>query len=726
MTNAFSCGRQRNYHAPRIEKIEGRQLLSTTIYVDQHAPGAVQDGTSWETAYINLQPALSAASSDTEIKVADGEYTPESTGDSTFQLKNGVSVLGGFAGYGAGDPDARDPGAFETIIRGQASGLNTGVITGSGTDSTAVIDGVVVKSNGFSSIGLYTANGSPTINNCAFTVGGGIRNVNASPTITNCTFTNLDGQYTSGINSTGSSPTISNCTFANNFGVTGGAMSNTGGAPVIVGCTFTGNRAAHEGQAVYNANSSPTLIDCVFQVNGDPTEHGGAIYCNATATSTLTVRNCQFIENRAVGGGAIDSGGSTLVVESSTFTRNAAMNWGGAIYGSGDMTITSSIFQGNTAYYSGTIDASSATVRITNSLFAGNEAGTNGMGGALTLTSASAIVTNCTFGGNRSGNAGGAFWLEDSSLELRNTLSWGNSAAGDGDEIYLYPSGSSSVAYHNSVVAPSGPSQSPFLRAPSPGADGYYGTPDDDYGDLRPMLDNPTAEPRIVDGGDNFYLPAGITTDIAGNPRIVDVFHDGANVDVGAYEYQLPLKALSGSYVVDAPAPTVAVKFNGDLNFLKVEASDLILLDPVTNRPLGIVPASRGGDVLSRTATWSFSSPLPDGNYRALLKQGSIEDRAGNPLAADFTFDFFVLGGDANRDRHVDNTDLGILSSNWNAPHADYSHGDFNYDGQVDVADFKILTDNWQKTLAPPESPATPVLSPATSKKTRTITTLGV
>jgi hypothetical protein len=40
---------------------------------------------------------------------------------------------------------------------------------------------------------------------------------------------------------------------------------------------------------------------------------------------------------------------------------------------------------------------------------------------------------------------------------------------------------------------------------------------------------------------------------------------------------------------------------------------------------------------------------------------------AGNPLSADYTFDFFVLAGDANRDRVVDINDLVILAQRYNA-----------------------------------------------------------
>jgi hypothetical protein len=93
------------------------------------------------------------------------------------------------------------------------------------------------------------------------------------------------------------------------------------------------------------------------------------------------------------------------------------------------------------------------------------------------------------------------------------------------------------------------------------------------------------------------------------------------------------------------------------------------------------------------TASFNVSSLLPDGNYHATL---DATDVAGNAV----TFagiDFFVLGGDANRDAVVNDADLGIVSANWNGTGKTFSDGDFNYDGRVDIADFKILAANWQK-----------------------------
>ena len=129
------------------------------LFVDDDAPPG-GDGKGWDTAYRFLADALVAAGKGQvgEIRVAQGVYqpdrdeaNPDGTGDreATFQLINGLALLGGYAGIGAKDPDARDIELYETILSGDLLG-NDGpdfknndensypVVTGSGTDSTAV------------------------------------------------------------------------------------------------------------------------------------------------------------------------------------------------------------------------------------------------------------------------------------------------------------------------------------------------------------------------------------------------------------------------------------------------------------------------------------------------------------------------------------------------------------------------------------------------------------
>jgi hypothetical protein len=97
-----------------------------TIYVDCDAAGA-NDGSSWADAYNYLQDALMFAAGGDEIRVAQGVYKPDEFvlskrpnlgREESFQLKNSVTLKGGYAGFGESDPDARDIVLYETILSG--------------------------------------------------------------------------------------------------------------------------------------------------------------------------------------------------------------------------------------------------------------------------------------------------------------------------------------------------------------------------------------------------------------------------------------------------------------------------------------------------------------------------------------------------------------------------------------------------------------------------------
>lgn len=97
------------------------------IHVDSRANG-VQDETSWQTAFADLQDALDDTREyggcPCEIWIAKGTYRPDrGTGDQTtaFNVSNGVSILGGFEGWES-CIDERDWVLHETILSGDLNG----------------------------------------------------------------------------------------------------------------------------------------------------------------------------------------------------------------------------------------------------------------------------------------------------------------------------------------------------------------------------------------------------------------------------------------------------------------------------------------------------------------------------------------------------------------------------------------------------------------------------
>src|SRR4051794_34834238 len=97
--------------AAHMEGLESRRLF-TDIYVDAAANSSALTGATWQNAYRDLQSAFSASASGDRILVAQGVYRPTagSARAATFALKNGVQVLGGFAGnLNPANPDQRLP-----------------------------------------------------------------------------------------------------------------------------------------------------------------------------------------------------------------------------------------------------------------------------------------------------------------------------------------------------------------------------------------------------------------------------------------------------------------------------------------------------------------------------------------------------------------------------------------------------------------------------------------
>ena len=95
------------------------------IYVDASATGSVLDGSSWCSAYLDLQQALAVADLGTEVRIAKGVYRPALAGGSreaTFAVPTDVSLLGGFQGCDTPNPDERDFVLYATVLTGDLDG----------------------------------------------------------------------------------------------------------------------------------------------------------------------------------------------------------------------------------------------------------------------------------------------------------------------------------------------------------------------------------------------------------------------------------------------------------------------------------------------------------------------------------------------------------------------------------------------------------------------------
>ena len=272
-----------------ISKLQAAEILYVT-------PGGTGDCSTWANA-CDLQTALTAASSGDEVWVAAGTYKPTTDTDrtSSFQLKDGVAVYGGFTGTESA-LDERDPAANVTILSGDLNGDDSNNIaydeptradnsyhvvsgaTGATLNGFTVTAGNANGSGSCPGIGcggglLNTSDSSPVLTNITFSgnsadYGGGMYNLSSSPMLTNVTFnSNFAGSYGGGMfNDSGSSPTLTNLTFNGNSATTGGGgMSNyDSSSPQIRNTIFWGNTAATEAE-IYNNNSIPGVSDSVIQ-----------------------------------------------------------------------------------------------------------------------------------------------------------------------------------------------------------------------------------------------------------------------------------------------------------------------------------------------------------------------------------------------------------------------------------------------------------------------------
>jgi hypothetical protein len=500
---------------------------ATVYYVDADSPND-GPGNDWAHAYHFLQDALTAAGNGDEIRVAEGTYRPDETtanptgtGDrtATFQLETGLAIFGGYRGCVAGDcnsGDLRDVAAYPTILSGDLA-ENDGpdfanydensnhVVTGSGTDQTALIDGFVITA-GNASTGAY------------FPGGAGMHNVSGSPTVSYCTFTaNTTYQYGAGmLNYDNSSPIVTHCYFTGNKANDGGGMLNTGDcSPTIRDCLFIANTCISNGGGMHNGiNSNPIVDNCTFSGNsaGNNPGRGGGMY---NSGSSPTVTNCTFSANSANsgGGGMHNIYSSSPTVVNCIFAENVGGNGGGG--GGGGM-------------WNG-FDSSPS---IINCIFVGNESFdiSGGGGGIRNEVRSSPNVTNCTFSANSATVGAGMRSNNDCTPTVVNSIFWGNLP----DQINDIISSSTTVDYSDIQGGWTGAGGAgninldPRFIDPD-GPDDIPGNEDDN---LRLLTGSP-----CIDAGDNSVVTE--QTDLDGNPRIVDGDGDCiAVVDMGAYEYQ--------------------------------------------------------------------------------------------------------------------------------------------------------------------------------------------
>jgi len=321
------------------------------------APASLGEGncSSWANA-CTLADALAFAMSGEQVWVKAGVHYPVATTSNprqaTFTLRNGVKVYGGFAGTEtalsernwqtnltilSGDIDQNDINTDGNYIAEKTTHIQGNnayhVVTGGGTNNTAVLDGFVITAG--------QANGGSFPDN----VGGGMFNQSSSPTLSNLIFSGNSAYGGGGMDNDYSNPTLTNVTFSGNSATFGGGMLNTSNSsPMLTNVTFSGNSASGGG-GMYNHSSSPTLRNLIF--SGNSAAFGGGMFNASNSSPMLT--NVAFSGNSAGSGGGMYNDLSNPKLTNVTFSGNSATNGGGMYNFSSNPKLTNVIIWGSTS-----------------------------------------------------------------------------------------------------------------------------------------------------------------------------------------------------------------------------------------------------------------------------------------------------------------------------------------------------------------------------------------
>ena len=316
------------------------------LRVDRNAPLIIgtPDGSSWTKAYHNLHDGLAAAQNGDTIRVADGTYVPDdgsgvTPGDRTasFVIPDGVTVLCGYAGYGALNPDIRDVDAYPTILSGDLNGddlwgiVNTSdncyhVVSSSGSGT---LDGAIITAGNANEVGddgcgggVFLKASTLRINACKIQgnkadFGGGVACLQGvAPVLINTEITgNWAWIFGGCLYNDDANVEITNCLIVGNTAgsadiLGGDAILNAMGSLDITNCTIADNRPGHGApanlRAIVNLVWGPGFVDTISITNSIVRNGGTEVWCTEPSIVTLSYNNIEGGTAGFYGSGNID------------------------------------------------------------------------------------------------------------------------------------------------------------------------------------------------------------------------------------------------------------------------------------------------------------------------------------------------------------------------------------------------------------------------------------
>jgi len=441
------------------------------IYVKAGQNTGAFTGTSWSDSYQDLQIAIREAKPNDQIWVAKGTYLPtkDSARDSTFLLKSGVKIYGGFAGNEASLLQ-RDFKLNSSILSGDVgvvadtSDNSYTVVTAINVDSTCVLDGFTIRLGQ----AIHTVQFPINQRNS----GGGMYITSSeekAPTLTNLTFERNNARYGGGLFSS-TSINLTNCTFKLNYSNYNGGgiylLSSSYSQYNFVNCNFTDNFAKFLGGGLgaFGVQKRLTIKNCQFERNNCYNADGLSIFFDNFSDDTLDIQKCRFsFHTRELYTSESNGYLVSLFPISGNLADRLYFHMDSSLFYFNKMKSGASsminVYMDNSENYK---------VEISNSVFENNRASFGCLRVNFNNSSGNATVNKCQFLNNKvfsSKNGGGiAFDSEFMNANQINTFAVNNCvfAKNDGAFIMINPEGKAYAKINNCTFFKNG--EYPFYK----------------------------------------------------------------------------------------------------------------------------------------------------------------------------------------------------------------------------------------------------------------------
>ncbi len=340
---------------------------------------------------------------------------------------------------------------------------------------------------------------------------------------------------------------ISNSSFVNNIARSGGAIYCDGAPITIHNSTISQNYAmAGSGGGIMLARSNVTIDNCIISDNKTIQEGGGIL----VVLCEPIIKNCTISNNVAGsgGGGLFSYNDSRIILTGNLISKNRAKSGGGlkletAAYLGGNIICNNSASNTGGGIYGYTDE----DILLVNNIICNNMAQYYG---GIYLIAGNLMITNNTIANNYAGQLRGGIGIRGTSIDIENSIFWGNVSASETSQISVfnessYPDilysniqgGIESVLFGGSVEYPgkyeNNISTSPGFIQPTDSAGINF---EGNVADWSLLATSPSVNSGNPLTEEEDILPL----DIYGNPRI-----HAKIIDMGAVENQSGLPVIT-------------------------------------------------------------------------------------------------------------------------------------------------------------------------------------